>query len=179
MKTSLGWVACALVLGTALLLSGCKKKPAAVEKEGAVAQKEKATAQRESAGPPPGNPVLPQPGQQLQAGGAVQNVRQAARRTVDSNQLRNFAMAYFQYQTSNGQGPARVEDIKESLDANTIAAFKEGSCVGVWNLRNLSSTTIVAYVKDPDSYGTRVVAMGDGSAQRLNQQQFEAAMKAK
>jgi hypothetical protein len=72
-----------------------------------------------------------------------------------------------------------VDDIKDSLDANTIAAFKEGTCVGVWNLRNLSSSTIVAYVKDPDSYGTRMVAMGDRSVQRLNQQQFDAAIKAK
>lgn len=172
MRSSFCRIACVLVLGTALLLPGCKKKPAA-------AQKDNTTAQQQSAGPPPGNPVLPQPGQQLQAGGAVQNVRQAARRTVDSSQLTNFALAYFQFQTQNGQGPASVDDIKDSLDANTIAAFKEGTCVGIWNLRNLSSDTILAYVKDPDSYGTRMVAMGDRSVQRMTQQQFDAAMKAK
>jgi hypothetical protein len=106
-------------------------------------------------------------------------VRQAARRTVDLTQLANFSLAYFQYQTLNGKGPARVEDIQDSLDANTIAALKEGTFVAVWGLRNPSSETIVAYVKDPDSYGTRVVATGDGKARRMNQQEFDAAMKAK
>jgi hypothetical protein len=178
MKPSLSRVICALVLGTALL-PGCKKKPAVAQNEGAAAQNEGAAVQQQGARAPQGNPVLPHPGQQLQSGGAVQNVRQAARRTVDSNQLRNFAQAYFQYQTLNGQGPARVEDIRDSLDANTIAAFNEGTCVGVWNLRNPSSATIVAYVKDPDSYGTRIVAMGDGSVQRMNRQAFDAAIKAK
>ncbi len=171
MRPSFGWIVCALLLGTALLLPGCKKKQAAIQKE--------ATLPKESAGSPQGNPVLPRPGQQLQSGGVVQNVRQAARRTVDLSQLGNFSLAYFQYQTLNGQGPSRVEDIQDSLDANTMAAFKEGTCVGIWNLRNLSSSTIVAYVKDPDSYGTRVVATGDGKARRMNQQEFDAAMKGK
>ncbi len=170
MRPSFGRAACALLLGTALLLPGCKKKQAAIQNEDA--------AQKESAGPPQGNPVLPRPGQQLQSGGAIQNVRQAARRTVDLSQLSNFSLAYFQYHTLNNQGPSRLEDIRDSLDANTIASFKEGDCVAVWNLRNLSSSTIVAYVKDPDSYGTRIVATGDGKARRMNQQEFDAAMKA-
>lgn len=178
MRLSLGRVVCVLVLGAVLLLPGCKKKPVAAQKD-AASQKDAVVSQKEVARPPQGNPILPQPGQQLQSGGAVQNVRQAARRTVDLNQLGNFSLAYFQYQTLNGQGPSRVEDIKDSLDANTIAAFKEGTCVAVWNLRNPSSSTIVAYVKDPDSYGTRVVATGDGKARRMTQQEFDAAMRAR
>lgn len=172
MRPSLVGVVWTLVLGAALLLPSCKKKQAVI-------QKEDATAQKGTAGPPPGNPVLPRPGQQLQSGGVVQDVRQAARRTVDLNQLANFALAYYQYQTLNGQGPARIEDIKDSIDANTITAFREGTCVAVWGLRNLSSETIVAYVKNPDSYGTRIVATGDGKARRMNQQEFDTAMKTK
>lgn len=170
MRPSLGGIVCVLVLGAALLLPGCRKKQPTIQKEDA--------AQKEGAARPQGNPVLPRPGQQLQSGGAVQNIRQAARRTVDLSQLGNFALAYFQYQTLNGQGPSRIEDIKDSLDANTIAAFNEGTCVAIWGLRNLSSSTIIAYVKDPDSYGTRVVATGDGKARRMNQQEFDEAMKA-
>ena len=172
MRPSPGWILCVLILGTALLLPGCKKRQAASQKEGGAIQ-------QEAGGPPPGNPVLPRPGQQLQSGGVVQNVRQAARRTVDLNQLGNFSLAYFQYQTLNGQGPSRVEDIQDSLDANTIAALKEGTCVAVWGLRNPTSETIVAYVKDPDGYGTRVVATGDGKARRMNREEFDAALKAK
>jgi hypothetical protein len=172
MRPSLGWVAFPLVLGTALLLPGCKKKPAA-------SQKEEVAGQKEGAGPRQGNPVLPQRGQQLQSGGVVQDIRQAARRTVDLSQLANFSLAYFQYQTLNGQGPSRLEDIQDSLDADSIAAFKEGTCVAIWGLRNPSSSTIVAYVKDPDSYGNRVAATGDGKARRMSQQEFDAAMKMK
>ncbi len=172
MRSSLGRIALALILGATLLLPSCRKKQPAI-------QKEEAAAQKPGAVPPQGNPVLPRPGQQLQSGGVVQNVRQAARRTVDLNQLANFALAYYQYQTLNGQGPSRIEDIRDSLDANTITAFNEGTCVAVWGLRNLSSSTIIAYVKDPDSYGTRVVATGDGKARRMSQQEFDEAMKAK
>lgn len=172
MRASPGRIVCVLLLVASLVLPGCKKKPAVQQKDGAASQ-------NDNTGPPQGNPVLPRPGQQLQAGGVVQDVRQAARRTVDLNQLGNFSLAYFQYQTLNGQGPSRVEDIKDSLDANTITAFKEGTCVAVWGLRNPSSSTIVAYVKDPDQYGKRVVATGDGKARRMTREEFDAAMQAK
>lgn len=172
MKPSLGRVGCVLLLGTALLLPGCRKKTAAIQKEDAAVQKG-------SAAPPQGNPVLPQRGQQLQSGGVVQSVREAARRTVDLNQLANFSLAYYQYQTLNGQGPSRVEDIKDSLDRDMIQALKEGTCVAIWGLRNPSSDTIVAYVSYTDSTGTRIVATGDGKARRISQQEFDAAMKAK
>src|SRR5579875_2716158 len=170
MRLPLVRVVCVLVLGTALLLPSCKKKTATLKKEGT-------TTQKEVAGPPPGNPVLPRPGQQRQSGGAIQSVREAARRTVDLNQMANFALAYYQYHTFNGQGPSRIEDIKDSLDAKTLEAFKEGTCVAVWGLRNLSSETIVAYVTYTDSSRTRIVATGDGKARRITQQEFDAAMR--
>jgi hypothetical protein len=175
MRPSLGRIVLALMLGAALLLPSCKKKHAAIKK-----QPEDVAAQKEAApGPPPGNPVLPRPGQQLQSGGAIQSVREAARRTVDLNQMKNFALAYYQYQTLNGQGPSRIEDIKDALDAKTIEAFKEGLCVAIWGLRDLSSSTIIAYVTYSDSSGTRIVATGDGQARRISQQEFDAAMKGK
>lgn len=172
MKPSLGLVVCLLILGAMFLLPGCKKKQVSV-------QKEEAANQKEGAAQPQGNPVLPRRGQQLQSGGVVQSVREAARRTVDLSQLANFSLAYFQYQILNGQGPSRVEDIKDSLDRDMIEALKEGTCVAIWGLRNPSSETIVAYVNYSDSSGTRIVATGDGKARRISQQDFDAAMKAK
>ncbi len=171
MKSSSTRVVCLLVLGATLLMPGCKKKQAA--------EKEESAKQKEAAAQPQGNPVLPQRGQQLQSGGVVQSVREAARRTVDLSQLANFSLAYFQYQTLNGQGPSRVEDIKDSLDRDMIAALKDGTCVAVWGLRNPSSDTIVAYVNYSDSSGTRIVATGDGKARRISQREFDAALKAK
>jgi hypothetical protein len=172
MRSSFGLVVCLLVLSATLLLPGCRKKSAAV-------QKEEAAVQKEGAAEPQGNPVLPKRGQQLQSGGVVQSVREAARRTVDLNQLANFSLAYFQYHTLNGQGPSRVEDIKDLLDRDMIEALKEGTCVAIWGLRNPSSDAIVAYVNNTDSSKTRIVATGDGKARRISQQEFDAAMKAK
>jgi hypothetical protein len=143
-----------------LMASGCKKTaPPAAEQEG-----------------PKTNPVLPPLGQPIQGGGAVQDVRRAVRRTADINQLANFSLAYFQAKTLD-MPPSRLEDLKGSLDANTIAAFQEGFYVAVWNVRDSSSNTVVAYVKDPDAYGTRIVATADGKATRMNQQEFDAAMR--
>ncbi len=152
-----------LVLGASLLLSGCEKSDSTSTKDEG----------------PKGNPIMPAHGQRLEGGGAIQNVRQAARRTADLGQLKNFALAYFQYRTLNNRSPSRLEDIKESLDADSISAFKEGFYVAVWNARGTSGDTIIAYVKDPDSYGTRIVGSADGGARRLNKDDFEAALKNK
>jgi hypothetical protein len=151
------------VLFLALALAGCKKsatKVAPAEEEG-----------------PKGNPILPQPGQVVQGGGAVQNIRRAARRTVDLNELKNFALAYQQHALLNGQGPKGLDDLKGSVTSNLTEAIKEGHCVVVWEVRNGGSNTVIAYVKEPDISGTRVVALGDGSARRMQDAEFQAALK--
>jgi hypothetical protein len=162
MRASFGRIACLLVLGAALLLPGCKKKKDATQAEG-----------------PQGNPIVPRLGEQVQGGGAVQEVRRAAQRTVALSELGNFSLAYFQYRTLNPRPPSGLDDIKDSLTPNLIAAFQEGHCVPVWNVRDGSSDTVVAYVKEPDIHGTRVVATADGKARRMNREEFEAAMKKK
>jgi hypothetical protein len=166
-KSSLGRIACVLVLGAALLLPGCKKKNRAAQDGGG------------DGGAPAGNPILPRAGEYVQGGGAVQNTRRAVRRTADLNEFKQFALAYTQYETLNNRGPSGLDDVKDSLSPATIAAFKEGAYVAVWNVRGSSSDTVVAYVKDPDIYGTRIVATADGSARRMNQQEFDAAMNKK
>jgi hypothetical protein len=154
-------LAVALVVTVAVLLPGCKKsKNSATEEEG-----------------PKGNPILPGHRDVPQGGGAIQGVRRAAQRTADINQLKNFALAYAQFILTNNRGPSSVDDLKDSLDADTVAALKEGFYVAVWNVRNTSSSTIVVYVKDPDRYGTRIVGLADGTARRMEKQEFEAAGK--
>jgi hypothetical protein len=154
---AVGW----LLLAAALVLPGCKKAPPpAAEQQG-----------------PKTNPVLPPLGQPIEGGGVVQDVRRAVRRTADINQLANFSLAYFQARQLNNAPPSRLEELKDSLDANTVAAFQEGFYVAVWNVRDGSSDTVVAYVKDPDTSGTRIVATADGKARRMNQQEFDAALQ--
>jgi len=44
-------------------------------------------------------------------------------------------------------------------------------------IRELSSSLVLAYEKDPDLRGNRVVVFGDGSVKTLNEQDFQAALK--
>ncbi len=110
---------------------------------------------------------------------AQQNVRQAVKRTANLAELTEFAKAYVQANLMLGRAPSRLEDLKDSLGGPTYKAFQEGVYVVNWNVANPSSNTILAYGKDADSYGTRLVARGDGSAARLSADEFRAAVPGK
>ena len=112
-----------------------------------------------------------------QSAGAVQNVRQAAKRVGDGNDLGQFAKAYVYHALANGgRGPASVQDIRTSLTPKMVNAFgDEGDYVVNWGLRDPSSNSILAYAKDADVYGTRLVARGDGAVVRMSKEEFEQA----
>ena len=111
-----------------------------------------------------------------QSAGAVQNVRQAAKRVGDGNELRQFAHAYTAYALEFGRGPSRVQDIQGSLTPKMVKAFDaDGDYEVNWRLQNPSSDSILAYAKDGDVYGTRLVAKGDGSVVRMSKEEFEQA----
>jgi hypothetical protein len=106
--------------------------------------------------------------------GAVHNVRQAVKRAADMAELKNFALAYQIYVAENNRGPSSVADIKSSLDPKMIEGLKDDAVyVAIWNIRNPTGETIVAYAAEPDSYGTRLVAKGDGSVTRMTREDFE------
>jgi hypothetical protein len=146
-----------LIIAVVLLVPACKTK--------------KAT--QPEAPPPSGGSTLTPPA----PGGAVHNVRQAVKRVPDSNQLRQFALFYIQYRDANQKAPSQLDDLKKDLDAKSYEAFKEGFYVAVWNVNNPGSNSVLAYVKDPDSYGTRMVAKGDASVERMDAQKFDSALK--
>jgi hypothetical protein len=104
-------------------------------------------------------------------------VRGAVKRVGDENDLRNFALAYTQHALANGdRGPSSVQEIRDSLTPKMVRAFQpDGDYEVNWGLKNPSSNSILAYAKDPDVYGTRLVAKGDGTVVRLTKQEFEQA----
>lgn len=108
--------------------------------------------------------------------GAVQNVRQAAQRVPNENELHNFSVAYTQYALLNGQGPSNVQEIRDSLTPAMAKAFEPDGIYAVnWRIKNPSSSSILAYVKTPDVYGSRLVAKGDGTVVRMSKEEFEGA----
>jgi hypothetical protein len=95
----------------------------------------------------------------------------------DENELRNFALAYTQFALANGdRGPSNVQEIRDSLTPKMAKAFQaDGDYSVYWGIKNPSSNSILAYAKDPDAYGTRLAARGDGTVVRLNKEEFERA----
>lgn len=108
--------------------------------------------------------------------GAIQNVRQAAKRVGDGNELRNFAQAYTQHALANGRGPSNVQEIRDSLTPKMVKAFDtDGDYVVNWGIQNPSGNSILAYAKDGDAYGTRLAAKGDGAVVRMSKEELEQA----
>ena len=149
----------------ALLLSGCAQNSATSQNtnpQGAQSQAQSDQGPRSQGG--------------QVSSGAVQNVRQAAKRVADGGELKNFALAYIQYALANGRGPSKVQDVKDSLTPKMVEAFRDHSVYGVnWGIQNPSGNSILAYAKEPDSYGTRLVAKGDGTVVRMSREEFEQA----
>ena len=155
----------------ALLLTGCQND--------AATQKAKGPTQQANVAPGTMPTRLTTRDTQPSAG-LSQNLRQAKQRLVDEGALKNFALAYFQYSIENGRGPSGVQDLKGSLGPKMEEDLKEGDLYVVnWKLSNVSANTIIAYVKEPDSYGTRLVAKGDGSVTRMSKEEFEKAKTGK
>jgi hypothetical protein len=142
---------------------------------------ERSTISEDKPGISPGTaqttPRQPQTGQNTQeSAGLSTNLRQAKQRVVDEAALKNFALAYFTYFSENGRGPSGANDLKGSLDPKMEEALKDGDLYVVnWKLSNVSGSTVIAYVKEPDAYGTRLVARGDGSVTRMAKEDFEKA----
>jgi hypothetical protein len=58
-----------------------------------------------------------------------------------------------------------------------VKAFQDdGDYVVKWGIQNPSSNSILAYAKDPDVYGTRLVAKGDGNVARMEKGEFQQAL---
>jgi hypothetical protein len=148
-----------------LLLDGCS--PNSVPTPSAAPQQKSSQVQS--------SPGTRSSGGQASAG-AIQNVRQAAKRVGDQSDLHQFAVAYVQYALGSGQGPSNVQELRDSLTSKMVKAFQDdGDYVVHWGIRNPSSNSILAYAKDPDVYGTRLVAKGDGMVVRMSKQEFEQA----
>jgi hypothetical protein len=150
-----------LALVTAAGLAGCDKKE---------------DASRKGDSPQGGFPP-PQGGQ----GGVirVRNIQQV------NNDMKQLGLAYHNFQGTYNRGPATVEELSPFFDNNAQIkeALQKGEYVFHWKL-NLgamtqgSSNTILAYEKDADAKGNRVVAMGDATVKTMNTADFQATLKA-
>ena len=165
MKTLHGSLPSLFALAGALLLSGCS--PNAPTSPNPTPQPNQSQA--------PSSPGPRSQGGQA-SGGTVQAVRGAVKRVGDMNDLRSFATAYTQEALANGRGPSNVQEIKGSLTPKMVKAFDtDGDYVVNWGLQNPSGSSILAYAKDVDASGLRLVAKGDVAVVRMTKEEFEQA----
>ncbi len=151
-----------LVLGTALVAGGCKKK-------------EKPVAKKEE--PAPAAPAVdPRNTNFVQGGGAVQNVRQAARRTVQLNDMHQLGLLISQTTLLDNRMPSASE-IKQSLkrDAPTILAAIDEGVIILTDTKNMGG--LWAYEIDADKAGGIVLVAGTASRATAEQVQQYLANK--
>ena len=139
-----------LVLGTALVAGGCKKK-------------EKPVAMKEEPAPAaPAPAVDPRNTNYVQGGGAIQNVRQAARRTVQLNDMHQLGLLISTTVQLDDRMPSASE-IKQSLrrDAPTILAAIDEGVIILTDTKNKGG--LWAYEVDAEKVGGIVLVAGTAS----------------
>lgn len=152
-----------LVLGTAFVAGGCKKK------EKPVAKKEEPAP---VAAPEPAPAVDPRNTNYVQGGGAMQNVRQAARRTVTINDMQQLGTMIFSSELETNKMPT-VSEIKAMLKLDgkhILAAIEEGAIIltGTTNKRGLW-----AYEIDADKAGGVIVTGPTPAARRASAEEVK------
>jgi hypothetical protein len=147
------------LLGATLLLAGCAKDTPS-----------SAAAPR----PAPPEPEAPAPAT-FTRGKGVMDVRS---REPVRNDLRQMGLAIIADYAGTGKGPAKVEDLQESLKEvpKGYQALKNGQLVLVPNAA-LTSNSILIYERDTETDGTRLVLKGDGSVAMMRAAEFQAALK--
>jgi hypothetical protein len=102
------------------------------------------------------------------------------------NDLKLIGLAYHQYFGTHNKGPADIDQLAPFFD-NDARLKKDlgpgGRYVFHWNLgitqmTQGTSNTILAYERDADADGNRAVVMGDGAPRVMGDQEFKATLKA-
>jgi hypothetical protein len=102
-------------------------------------------------------------------------------RTIASEQLRTLGLAFMNCADAQG-APKRIEDLQPYYENNRkiTDAINNGTYVvffGV-NPTRMPGNTILAYQKEPDSKGQRVVLLCNASVEVMDADTFAAAPKA-
>lgn len=101
------------------------------------------------------------------------------------NVLKQLGLAYQNYTLTNNKPPHNREALRPLYEnsATIDAALTDGWLVFIWNaspqqMTQGTSNTLLAYERDADNKGLRVVLYGDGHVDVLNEAEFQAAPRA-
>lgn len=111
--------------------------------------------------------------------GVGAHVARGKERQENQNLLRQIALLYQIYHTNLGGARPDLEAFKEGIRKEArkeYEALQEGRFV-MRPITNLGSTTVLAYEKDPDLNGNRLVAFADATVKLMSEQEFQAALQ--
>ena len=101
------------------------------------------------------------------------------------NNMKQIGLAYHNYVSSNNKAPLKVQDLMQFLERSQPIEkmLTDGSIVFIYGVRiqdmpQGTSNTLIAYEKDADQKGFRVVLFGDGSVDMLPDDEFQTKPKA-
>jgi len=101
------------------------------------------------------------------------------------NAMKQIGLAYHNCLTSNNKAPGKMQDLMQFLERNALIEklLSDGSVVFVYGVRiqdmtQGTSNTLIAWEKDADNRGLRVVLFGDGSVDMLPDDEFQSKPKA-
>jgi hypothetical protein len=104
---------------------------------------------------------------------------------VTANDLKQIGLAYHNYYDSFKKAPAKPEDLSKFLEDNKklVDAMKSGDIVfvfgvGITDMKDGTSNTVLAYPKDADKNGG-LALYGDASVKKLTAEEFKKAIIAK
>lgn len=132
---------------------------------------------------PQGNPITSASGPIGQGGdAAAMATRRAAQQMKAVNDMKQIALFFTAYRDVGGTPSADgfLKYLEQDKDARVVnQAIKEGRYV-VNVPRMLDSTWLLAYEKEPDFQGTRVVVMSDGAVTKtMPEAEFQKLLKSK
>jgi hypothetical protein len=95
-------------------------------------------------------------------------------------ELHQLGLFYQQYFTEFNHAPATQDDFRSYIErdaAKMAEGIKEGYYTVVCKVPNIASSTVLAYQTEPDPEGYRYVVSGDMSVNKMDENQFQKALK--
>jgi uncharacterized Zn finger protein (UPF0148 family) len=101
------------------------------------------------------------------------------------NAMKQIGLAYHNYVSTSGKAPLKMQDLMQHMERNAMIEkmLTDGSVEFVYGVRpedmtQGSSNMLLAWEKDADNLGRRVVLFADGSVDVLTEDDFQAKPRA-
>jgi hypothetical protein len=110
-------------------------------------------------------------------GGVVQNVRNAVVRTFTLNEMKQLALWYQFYVTSNNT-PPNLDALSQDREMGSLyKAVKDGDLVVIWPQQATTGAVLLAYPKNAAELQSIPLAFCDGTARNVTKVEFDMLFK--